>query len=74
MQAVFEPDSSAHYLLELKYAKAKAGNRRLDTLEREAREEMRKYLRSDTARAIPNLQPWILIFRKDRCVRKIKLG
>ena len=74
MQAVFEPDRSAHYLLELKYAKAKAGNRRLDTLEREAREEMRKYLRSDTARAIPNLQPWILIFRKDRCVRKIKLG
>ena len=74
MQAVFEPDRSAHYFLELKYAKAKAGNRRLDTLEREAREEMRKYLRSDTARAIPNLQPWILIFRKDRCVRKIKLG
>jgi len=74
LQAVFEPDRSAHYFLELKYAKAKAGNRRLDTLEREAREEMRKYLRSDTARAIPNLQPYILIFRKDRCVRKIKLG
>ncbi len=55
LQAVFEPERSAHYFLELKYAKAKAGTRRLDMLEREAREEMRKYLSSDAARAIPNL-------------------
>lgn len=33
---------------------------------------MRKYLNSDTARTIPNLQPYILIFRKDRCVRRMK--
>ncbi len=72
LQAVFEPDRSAHYFLELKYAKANAGKKRLDTLEREAGEEMRKYLGSDTARGIPNLQPYILIFRKDRCVRKIR--
>ncbi len=72
LQAVFEPERSAHFFLELKYAKAKAGTRRLDTLEREAGEQMRKYLGSDTARAIPNLQPHILIFRKDRCVRKIR--
>ncbi len=74
LQAVFEPDRSAHYLLELKYAKANAGKKRLDTLEREAKAEMRKYLDSGTARAIPNLQPYILIFRKDRCVRKIRFN
>ena len=72
LQAVFEPDRSAHYFLELKYAKANAGKRHLDTLEREAKAEMRKYLNSDTARTIPNLQPYILIFRKDRCVRRMK--
>jgi hypothetical protein len=72
LQAVFEPDHSAHFFLELKYAKAKAGIRRLDVLEREAKEEMQKYLSSETARSIPNLWPYILIFRKDRCVRKIR--
>jgi hypothetical protein len=74
LQAAFEPERSAHYFLELKYAKAKAGNKHLDRLESEAKAEMRKYLNSETARAIPNLQPYILIFRKDRCVRKIRFG
>ena len=74
LQAVFEPERSAHYLLELKYAKAGANNKHLDTLEREAKAEMEKYLSSGAVRAIPNLRPYILIFRKDRCVRKVRFN
>ena len=35
---------------------------------------MEKYLSSGTVRAIPNLRPYILIFRKDRCVRKVRFN
>ncbi len=73
LQAVFEPERSAHFFLELKYAKAKAGTRRLDALEREAKEGMQKYLNSETARSIPNLRPYILIFQKDRCARRVAI-
>ncbi len=72
LQAVFEPERSTHYFFELKYAKAKSNANRLDALEREGQAEMAKYLPTDTALAIPNLQPYLLIFRKDRCVRKIR--
>ncbi len=71
LQAVFEPEHSAHFFFELKYAKARTTNKRLDSIEKKAGEAMAKYLASHTARSIPNLQPWLLIFRKDRCARKI---
>ena len=72
LQAAFEPERSAHYCIELKYAKARATNKLLDKQERQGIEAMRKYLQSKTARAITNLQAYVLLFRKDKCVRKIR--
>ncbi len=69
-----EPEHSAHFFFELKYAKARTTNKRLDSIEEKARKAMAKYLASQTARSIPNLQPWLLIFRKDRCASKILVG
>lgn len=70
LQVALEPKRSVHYFLELKYAKARASKKTLDRKEREGIEEMQKYLRSKTARALRNLQAYVLVFRKDRCVRK----
>lgn len=69
LQAAFEPEQSAHYFIELKYAKARASKKTLDKKEREGLDAMRKYLHSDPARAVRNLQAYILVFRKDTCVR-----
>ena len=74
LQAVFEPDRSAYFFFELKYAKAKTSNKRLDTVEKKGRKAMAKYLATQIAQAIPNLQPYLLIFRKDRCARKILIN
>lgn len=71
LQAAFEPERSANYFLELKYAKARASKHTLDNKEREGRAEMKKYLQSEAA-AVNNLHAYLLIFRKDTCVRKIK--
>ncbi len=71
LQAAFEPQQSTHYFIELKYAKARASKKTLATKEREGREAMQKYLRSPAAQAIPNLHAYVLLFRKDRCVRKV---
>ncbi len=70
LQAAIEPDRSANYFIELKYAKAKTTNKILDKKEREAKTAMRKYLDTDKARAIDNLHAYALVFRKDACVRK----
>ncbi len=70
LQAAFEPERSAHYFLELKYAKARASSKTLDRKEEEGIKEMRKYLQSETAGTVRNLQAYVLVFRKDKCVRK----
>jgi hypothetical protein len=72
LQAVFEPEKSVHYFIELKYAKARATNKAIGKLGQEGIEAVRTYLSSDTAKTIPNLQAYVLMFRKDRCVRKCK--
>ncbi len=74
LQAVFEPERSAHFFFELKYAKAKTSNKRLDSVEKKGKKAMAKYLATQTAQAIPNLQPYLLIFRKDRCARKVLIN
>ncbi len=71
LQAAFEPERSAHYFFELKYVKARAAKRTQETKEREGRAELRTYLRTATAQQIPNLHAYLLLFRKDRCVRII---
>lgn len=71
LQAAFEPERSAHYFIELKYIRARASKHTLTKKEHEGIEEMQKYLQSDIAKALKHLQPYVLIFRKDRCVRKI---
>ena len=73
LQAVFEPKRSANFIFELKYSKARTPNKKLDIIEREGRSAMATYLATPTAQAIPNLQPYLLIFRKDRCVRKLMI-
>jgi hypothetical protein len=72
LQAAFEPEDSAHYFIELKYAKARASKQTLDKKEQEGVEAMRKYLQTDAARAINHLQAYVLVFRKDKCIRKIR--
>jgi hypothetical protein len=72
LQAAFEPQDSAHYFIELKYAKTDASSRTLNRKEQQGIAAMQTYLQSDTARAISNLQGYVLLFRKDRCVRKIR--
>ena len=72
LQAAFEPERSAHYFIELKYAKAKAPKKTLDKKGDEGIAEMQKYLQSETAKTIRNLQTYVLVFRKDTCVRKIR--
>jgi hypothetical protein len=73
LQAVFEPEQSAHYFIELKYVKAGASKKTEETKAREGRGQLQKYLRSPFARKIPNLQAYVLVFRKDRCVKKIQV-
>jgi hypothetical protein len=72
LQAAFEPEQSAHYFFELKYVKARATKRTLEVKKQEGREELHSYLNTDTARQIPHLQAYLLVFRKDRCVRIIE--
>lgn len=70
LQAAYEPRESAHYLVELKYVKAKATKKDVENREREGRKQMRNYLKSGFAQNIPNLMAYVLVFRKDRCVKK----
>jgi hypothetical protein len=72
LQAGFEPEHSAHYFIELKYVKAGASKKTEETKARAGREQLQRYLHSTFARNIPNLQAYVLVFRKDRCVKKIQ--
>jgi hypothetical protein len=56
----------------VKYAKARASKQTLDKKEQEGVGAMRTYLQTDSAKAINNLQAYVLVFRKDKCVRKIR--
>lgn len=71
LQAAFEPERSAHYFFELKYVKARASKHIQHKAEQEGRRQLRSYCQSETARRIPHLQAYLLVFRKDRCVQKI---
>ncbi|MCP4567299.1 MAG: AAA family ATPase, partial [FCB group bacterium] len=73
LQAALDPDRSADYFIELKYAKAKTTNKILDKKEHEAKAAMRKYLDTDAARAIRNLHAYTIVFRKDACVRRARM-
>ena len=72
LQAAFEPERSAHYFFELKYVKARAAKRTQHLKEEEGRRELTTYLNTSIARTIPNLHAYLLVFRKDRCVRIIR--
>lgn len=72
LQAAFDPDRSAHYFIELKYVKARGAKKTLERKEREGRVAMAKYLQSRAARGVPNLHAYVLVFRKDRCARRIQ--
>lgn len=71
LQAAFEPQQSAHYFFELKYVKARASNKTQEAKEAEGRRELAAYLATPAARQIPNLRAYLLVFRKDRCVRVV---
>lgn len=71
LQPAFEPEHSASYFIELKYAKARASQKVLDKKEREGIQQMDGYLGGDAAKAARNLQAYVLVFCKDRCARKI---
>ncbi|MCP4688230.1 MAG: hypothetical protein GY859_09275 [Desulfobacterales bacterium] len=72
LQAAFDPERSVHYFIELKYAKAAAGEEALDRKEREGRAAMARYLKGPAARGVPRLHAYVLVFRKDRCARRIR--
>ena len=71
LQAAFEPERSASYFIELKYVKAKAAAALIDRKAEEGAAAMRRYLASAAARAAKHLRGYVLVFRKDRCVRRI---
>lgn len=71
LQAAYEPERSASHFIELKYAKAAASETAVDKKAREARRAMKTYLQSKAAKAVTHLRPWVLVFQKDQCVRKI---
>lgn len=72
LQAAIEPEQSAHYFIELKYIKAKATKQAQKKVEQAGVSAMRKYLQNPPAQSIKNLQAYVLVFRKDRCVRRVK--
>ena len=72
LQAAFEPGQSAHYFIELKYVKARAAKHIQQRKAEEGRQQLQRYLTTDSARSIPHLQSYVLVFRKDRCVQRIQ--
>ncbi len=72
LQAAFEPEQSAHYFIELKYVKARAAKQTQKNKADDGRRQLQQYLQTDTARRIPHLQAYVLVFRKDRCVQQIQ--
>jgi hypothetical protein len=72
LQAAYRPDVSPSYFIELKYVKARAAKSVVDKKEKDGRVAMRKYLNTDIAKKVKNLHPYVLVFCKDRCVRKVR--
>jgi len=72
LQAVVAPERSAHYFLELKYVKASDPDSLVNQKEQAGIEAMQRYLRSASAQRTPNLHAYVLVFQKDRCVRRRK--
>ena len=72
LQAAYRPEESPSYFIELKYVSADAPESALDEKEREGRKAMEKYARSRKAKSVRNLRCYVLVFRKDRCVRKVR--
>jgi hypothetical protein len=72
LQAAYQPEISPSYFIELKYVKARAAKSAVEKKEKEGREAMKKYLNTDIAKKVKNLHPYVLVFRKDRCVRKVR--
>ncbi len=71
LQAAYRPEESPSYFIELKYVRADAPESALDEKVREGRMAMEKYARSRKAKSVRNLRCYVLVFRKDRCVRKV---
>ncbi len=57
LQAAFEPDRSAHYFIELKYAKASATEKTLERKEQDGRDAMARYLRGPGRSPPSRLRP-----------------
>lgn len=74
LRAAYQPQESAHYFIELKYVKARSTKKIIEKKEREGRKQLEKYLKTRSVQSIPNLQPYVLVFRKDRCVKKSLLN
>lgn len=72
LQAVVAPERSAHYFFELKYVKASDPQSLVNQQEQAGIEEMQRYLRSEVAGSTQNLHTYVLVFQKDRCVRRRK--
>ncbi len=72
LQAAFMPEVSPSYFIELKYVKAKTVKSVIDKKEMEGREAMKKYAQSPVAQQAKNLLCYVLVFQKDRCVRKVR--
>jgi hypothetical protein len=73
LQAAFEPERSYHYFIELKYVKADAAESDIELKEKQGRNQMQTYLQSNLAGRLAYLQAYVLVFQKDRCVRKALL-
>ena len=74
LQAAFQPEQSAHYFIELKYVKARSTKQTQTRKADNGRQQLNRYLNTESARGIPHLQSYVLVFRKDRCVQRIQLS
>jgi hypothetical protein len=60
------------HFFELEYVKAADSEDRIAQKEKDGIARIQSYLQSDSAVGIRNLQAYVLVFQKDRCVRKRK--
>ena len=74
LQAAYEPETSASYFIELKYVKARAAKAIRAKQSSDGVAAMQTYLNSAAAQGVKQLQAYVLVFQKDRCVEKIRVG
>ena len=74
LQAAYEPETSASYFIELKYVKARAAKAIRAKQANDGIAAMQTYLKSAAAQGVKQLQAYVLVFQKDRCVEKIRVG